>query len=141
MVEYGIVLGHVVSATSIEVDKAKIDLISALPYPVSVREVRSFLDHAGFYQRFIKDFSKVGVPLFKLLQKQVTFDFNDECKMVFDKLKELLTSPPVIQPPDWNLSFEIMSDASKYAVGPVLGQRVDKAVHAIYYASKALIGA
>ncbi|XP_027152312.1 uncharacterized protein LOC113752399 [Coffea eugenioides] len=125
----------------IEVDKAKIDVISALPYPVTVREVRSFLGHAGFYRRFIKDFSKIGAPLFRLLQKDVSFEFDEECEEAFEKLKKLLTSPPVIQPPDWNLPFEIMCDASDYAVGAVLGQRVGKAAHAIYYASRALNGA
>nr|XP_027076019.1 uncharacterized protein LOC113699861 [Coffea arabica] len=127
--------------TGIEVDKAKIDVISALPYPVTVREVRSFLGHAGFYRRFIKDFSKIGAPLFRLLQKDVSFEFDEECEEAFEKLKKLLTSPPVIQPPDWNLPFEIMCDASDYAVGAVLGQRVGKAAHAIYYASRALNGA
>ncbi|XP_071939268.1 uncharacterized protein [Coffea arabica] len=141
MVEHGIVLGHVVSSRGIEVDKAKIDVISALPYPVTVREVRSFLEHAGFYRRFIKDFSKIGAPLFRLLQKDVSFEFDEECEEAFEKLKKLLTSPPVIQPPDWNLPFEIMCDASDYAVGAVLGQRVGKAAHAIYYASRALNGA
>ncbi|XP_027171986.1 uncharacterized protein LOC113771612 [Coffea eugenioides] len=122
-------------------DKAKIDVISALPYPVTVREVRSFLGHAGFYRRFIKDFSKIGAPLFRLLQKDVSFEFDEKCEEAFEKLKKLLTSPPVIQPPDWNLPFEIMCDASDYAVGAVLGQRVGKAAHAIYYASRALNGA
>ncbi|XP_071917147.1 uncharacterized protein [Coffea arabica] len=135
MVEHGIVLGHVVSSKGIEVDKAKIDVISTLPYPASVREVRSFLGHAGFYRRFIKDFSKIGAPLFQLLQKEVPFEFDESCKGAFDRLKELLTSSPIIQPPDWNLPFEIMCDASDYAVGAVLGQRVGKAAHAIYYAS------
>nr|XP_027102729.1 uncharacterized protein LOC113723971 [Coffea arabica] len=125
----------------IEVDKAKVDIISALPYPASVREVRSFLGHASFYRRFIKDFSKIGAPLFQLLQKDATFDFNDKCEKAFDKLKELLTSPPIIQPPDWSLPFEIMCDASDHAVGAVLGQRVGKAAHVIYYASQALNGA
>nr|XP_027067454.1 uncharacterized protein LOC113693071 [Coffea arabica] len=95
----------------------------------------------GFYRRFIKDFSKIGAPLFKLLQKDVPFDFTNECKVAFDKLKESLTSPPVIQPPDWSLPFEIMCDASDYAVGTVLGQRIGRASHAIYYASRALSGA
>ncbi|XP_027174318.1 uncharacterized protein LOC113773921 [Coffea eugenioides] len=141
MVEHGIVLGHIVSSKGIEVDKAKIDIISALPYPASVREVRSFLGHAGFYRRFLKDFSKIGAPLFQLLQKDVTFEFNDKCEKAFDKLKELLTSPPIIQPPDWSLPFEIMCDASDHAVGAVLGQRVGKAAQVIYYASRALNGA
>nr|XP_027085074.1 uncharacterized protein LOC113707112 [Coffea arabica] len=130
-----------VSSTGIEVDKAKIDVISTLPYPATVREVRSFLGHAGFYRRFIKDFSKIGAPLFQLLQKDVSFEFDETCKGAFNKLKELLTTSPIIQPPDWNLPFEIMCDASDYAVGAVLGQRVGKAAHAIYYASRALNGA
>ncbi|XP_059431555.1 uncharacterized protein LOC132165068 [Corylus avellana] len=138
MVEQGIVLGHVVSSRGIEVDKAKVDIIQSLPYPTSVREVRSFLGHAGFYRRFIKDFSKIALPLCKLLQKGIAFELDEACKKAFDKLKELLTSTPVIQPPDWNIPFEIMCDASDYAVGAVLGQRNGKASHAIYYASRTL---
>ncbi|KAH9726990.1 hypothetical protein KPL70_008483 [Citrus sinensis] len=107
MVDQGIILGHVVSARGIEVDKAKIDVIKSLPYPTCVREVRSFLGHAA-------------------------------CKVAFDKLKELLTSAPIIQPPDWSLPFEIMCDASNYAVGAVLRQRVGRAAHVIYYASRTL---
>ncbi|XP_071904284.1 uncharacterized protein [Coffea arabica] len=125
----------------IEVDRAKIDIISVLPYPASVREVRSFLGHAGFYRRFIKDFSKIGAPLFRLLQKEVTFEFDDKCEKAFDKLKELLTSPPIIKPPDWSLPFEILCDASDHVVGAVLGQRMGKTAHVIYYASRALNGA
>jgi hypothetical protein len=73
MVGQGIVLGHIVSSKGIEVDKAKVDIIQSLPYPTSVREVRSFLGHAGFYRRFIKDFSKIALPLCKLLQKGCSF--------------------------------------------------------------------
>ena len=91
-------MGHVVSSRGIEVDKAKVDTIQSLPYPTSVREVRSFLGHAGFYRRFIKDFSKIALPLCKLLQKDVAFEFDEVCKKAFDKLKELLTSTLVIQP-------------------------------------------
>ena len=100
MVEHGIVLGHVVTVKGIGVDKTKVDLISTLPYPVSVRKVCFFFGHAGFYRRFIKDFSKIGALLFKLLQKDIAFDFTNECKTAFDKLKESLISPPVIQFPD-----------------------------------------
>ncbi|XP_027150139.1 uncharacterized protein LOC113750348 [Coffea eugenioides] len=141
LLDVGIIFAISDSPWGIEVDKAKIDVISALPYPANVREVRSFLGHAGFYRRFIKDFSKIGAPLFQLLQKDVAFEFNDKCERAFDKLKELLTSPPIIQPSDWSLPFEIMCDASDHAVGAVLGQRVGKAAHVIYYASRALNGA
>ena len=81
------ILGHVVSAKGIEVDKAKVDTIKNLPYPTNVREIRSFLGHAGFYRRFIKDFSKITLPLCKLLQQDVTFDFDTDCKKAFDLIK------------------------------------------------------
>ncbi|KAM1903840.1 hypothetical protein ACFX13_041302 [Malus domestica] len=138
MVKQGIVLGHIVSERGIEVDKSKIDLVRYLPSPTSVREVRSFLGHAGFYRRFIKDFSKISTPLCRLLQKDVSFEFNEECEKAFKHLKEMLTSAPIIRPPDWSIPFELMCDASDYALGAVLGQRKDKQPHVIYYASRTL---
>ncbi|KAI3783890.1 hypothetical protein L1987_42979 [Smallanthus sonchifolius] len=138
MIDQGLILGHIVSENGLEVDKAKIDVIKSLPYPRSVREVRSFLGHAGFYKRFIKDFSKISRPLCELLHKDVEFVFSKECKQAFDTLKEMLVTSQVIQPPDWNLPFHIMCDASNHAVGAVLGQRKDKVSCMIYYASKFL---
>ena len=135
MVEQGIVLGHIISKRGIEVDKAKIDIIQSLPYPKSVREVRSFLGHAGVYRRFIEGFSKITICLCRLLQKDVAFHFNEECKKAFDEIKRRLVSTPIIQPPNWSLPFEIMCDASDYAIGAVLGQRVGRKTYAIYYAS------
>ena len=138
MVQTGVVLGHVVSSKGIEVDKAKIEVIEKLPPPTNVKGVRSFLGHAGFYRRFIKDFSKIARPLTQLLCQDVPFNFTDECLDAFNKLKQALISAPVIQPPDWSLPFELMCDASDYAVGAVLGQKKDGKLHAIYYASKTL---
>ncbi|CAN6585777.1 unnamed protein product [Malus baccata var. baccata] len=138
MVKQGIVLGHIVSEKGIEVDKSKIDLVRHLPSPTSVREVHSFLGHAGFYRRFIKDFSKMSNPLCQLLQKDVPFQFDEECESAFKQLKEKLTSAPIIVPPGWSLLFELMCDASDYALGAVLGQRKDKQPHVIYYASRTL---
>jgi len=138
MVEQGIVLGHVVSKNGIFVDPAKIDIISQLPYPSSVKEVQSFLGHAGFYRRFIKDFNKIANPLSNLLQKDVAFDFGERCKDAFDTLKKALTTTPIIQPPDWTLPFELMCDASNFVVGAVLSQRDGKLPHVIYYASRTL---
>ncbi len=87
-----------------------------------IKGIRSFLGHAGFYRRFIKDFSKISKPLTNLLQKDVPFYFNDDCAESFNVLKNALISAPIIQPPNWSLPFEIMCDASDYAVGAVLGQ-------------------
>jgi len=103
-----------------------------------VKDVRSFLGHAGFYRRFIKDFSVISKPLSNLLTKDNIFEWTKHCEEAFVKLKNLLTSAPVIQPPDWSLPFEIMCDTSDYAVGAVLGQRKDKKPYVIYYASKTL---
>ncbi|CAN6703697.1 unnamed protein product [Malus baccata var. baccata] len=138
MVKQGIVLGHIISERGIEVDKSKIDLVRYLPSPTSVREVRSFLGHAGFYRRFIKDFSKIAQPLCRLLQKDVSFEFNEACEKAFKHLKDLLTTTPIINPPDWSIPFELMCDASDYALGAVLGQRKNKQPHVIYYASRTL---
>ncbi|KAM1593628.1 hypothetical protein ACFX10_000128 [Malus domestica] len=138
MVSHGLVLGHIISEKGIKVDKSKAELVSSLPLPTTVREVRSFLGHAGFYRRFMKDFSKISRPLCRLLQKDVSFDMNKECVVAFNKLKELLSTAPVIMPPDWSLPFELMCDASDYAVRAVLGQRVNKVPYVIYYASRTL---
>ncbi|GKB87089.1 DNA-directed DNA polymerase [Tanacetum coccineum] len=120
MVKEGIVLGHKVSSAGLEVDKAKIDVISKLPPPTNIKGIRSFLGHAGFYRRFIKDFSKIARPLTKLLEKDTPFEFDDECQKAFDLLKEKLTCALVIVSPNWNLLFELMCDASDFAVGAVL---------------------
>jgi hypothetical protein len=116
MVKQGIVLGKVISHRGIEVDKAKVDLISNLPPQRTVKEIRSFLGHAGFYRRFIKDVSNIARPLCSLLAKDAPFDSNNECHAAFEILKKTLTSTPIIQPPNWDLPFEIMCDASDYAV-------------------------
>ena len=94
--------------------------------------MRSFLGRAGFYRRFIHDFSKIARPLTALLCKEVKFDFKPECVEAFEETKKALITAPVLQAPDWNLSFEIMCDASDFAVGTVLGQRRDKKLHALY---------
>jgi hypothetical protein len=116
----------------------KVDLISNLPPPRMVKDVRSFLGHAGFYRRFIKDFSKIAKPMCKLLVKEAPFIFDEECKQAFGALKKILTSTPVIQPPKWGAPFKIMCDASDYAIGAVLCQRIDKLPHVIYNASRTL---
>ncbi|WZZ43082.1 hypothetical protein YC2023_039341 [Brassica napus] len=138
MVKEGIVLGNKISEKGIEVDKAKIDVMVGLPPPKTVKDIISFLGHAGFYRRFIKDFSMITRLLTRLLCKEATFSFDVECLEAFKKLKGELISAPIVQPPDWDLPFEIMCDASDYAVGAFLGQKKNGKTHVIYYASQTL---
>ena len=126
MVREGIVLGHKISSQGIEVDRAKVEIIEKLPSPNSIKDIRSFLGHAGFYRRFIKDFSKISKPLLNLLVKDVPFKFTDECFHPFETLKHALVNSPIMVAPDWDLPFELMCDASDYALGAVLGQRKNK---------------
>ena len=117
MAQEGIVLGHSISERGIEVDREKIEVIESLPPPKCVKDIRSFLGHSGFYRRFIKDFFKIAKPLYKLLAKEAIFEFDDICLEAFDTLKKALISAPVLQPPNWEKPFEIMCDASNFAVG------------------------
>jgi hypothetical protein len=100
MVQQGVVLGHIISEKGLEVDKAKIKIIEKLPPPTSVKEIHSFLGHAGFYRRFIKDFSKITKPLTNLTMKDVDLNFDEHCFEAFCMLKEALMSAPILQPPD-----------------------------------------
>ena len=138
MVREGIVLGHFILEKVVEVDRAKVKVIERLPPPISVKGVRTFLGHADFYRRFIKDFSKIVHPLCKLLEKECKFYFDESCHKAFGELKEKFVSEPIIISPSWSNPFEVMCDSSAVAFGVVLGQRRDKILHPIYYAGKAL---
>ncbi|XP_041995798.1 uncharacterized protein LOC121745918 [Salvia splendens] len=113
--------GHVVSSRGIEVDPAKVAVIAKLPYPTNQKEIRAFLGHAGFYK-----------------ENDVEFEFSDAYKAAFQFLKDRLISSPIICAPNWNHPFEVMSDASDYAVGAVLGQKIEGKSNVIFYASKTL---
>ncbi|GKV38977.1 hypothetical protein SLEP1_g46823 [Rubroshorea leprosula] len=136
LVREGIVLGDKVSSKGIEVDRAKVEIIEKLAPPKSIKEIRGFLGHAGFYRRFIKDFSKIAKPLTNLLVKETPFFFDDDCMNAFQLLKEKLVNAPIVVAPCWDLPFEIMCDPSNDALGAVLGQRKDRKFHTIYYASR-----
>nr|GEU75513.1 reverse transcriptase domain-containing protein [Tanacetum cinerariifolium] len=106
------------------IKRTKVDVIAKLPHPTSVKGVRSFLGHAGFYRRFIQDFSKIPQPMTHLLEKETSFIFPKECIEVFEILKKKLTEA-LISCPHWDLSFEIMCDASDFVLGAVPGQRAE----------------
>ncbi|GJX59399.1 reverse transcriptase domain-containing protein [Tanacetum coccineum] len=141
MVKEGIVLGHKISKSGIKVDKAKVDVIAKLPHPTTIKGVRSFLGHAGFYRRFIQDFSKISRPMTHLLDKETPFVFSKEYVEAFNALKKKFTEASILVAPDWDLPFEIMCDASDFAVGAVLGQRKTKHFQPIHYASKTMTDA
>ena len=138
MVKEGIVLGHRVFENGIEADKAKIEKVEKLPPPTSMKGIRSFLGHAGFYRRFIKDFSTIAKPLSSLLMHRVKIFFHENCMTSFTTLKDKLTSTPIVISPDCELPFEHLRDVSDYAVGAVVGKQKNEVLHAIYYASNTL---
>ncbi|GJU32245.1 reverse transcriptase domain-containing protein [Tanacetum coccineum] len=116
MVKEGIVLGHKISKKGIEVDKAKIDVIAKLRHPTTVKGIQSFLGHAGFYRRFIKDFSNISRPMTHLLEKNTPFIFSEECIQAFQTLKKKLTEALILIAPDWDQPFKLMCDPSDFAI-------------------------
>ncbi|GJT20478.1 reverse transcriptase domain-containing protein [Tanacetum coccineum] len=116
---------HKILKSGIEVERAKVDVIAKLPPPMSVKGIWSFLGHTGFYRQFIQDFSKIARPMTHLLEKGTPFIFSTECREAFETLIKKLTEAPILVAPDWDLPFEIMCDASDFAVGAVLGQRAE----------------
>nr|GFB43345.1 reverse transcriptase domain-containing protein [Tanacetum cinerariifolium] len=116
MVKEGIVLGHKIPKQRIEVEKAKVDVITKLPHLTTVKGIRSFLGHADFYRRFIKDFSKMARPITRLLEKDTPFHFSKECVEAFQTLKRKLTEAPILIAPDWDMPLELMCDASDFAI-------------------------
>ena len=136
MVIQGIVLGHMISATKLEVDQAIVSIIRNLIPPTTVKGIISFLGHAGFYRRFIRDFSKIARPLCRLLEKDTKFNFDESCQNSFEEIKSRLVEAPIMAKLDWNREFEIMCDASDFAMGAILGKKAEKVFKAIYYARK-----
>ena len=104
--------------------------------PTIVKGIRSFFGHAGFYRRFIRDFSKNARPLCRLLEKDTKFNFDESFQNSFEEIKSKLVEAPIMEKPDWNREFEIMCDANDFAMGAVLGQKAEKVFKAIYYARK-----
>ena len=87
-----------------------------------MKTIRQFLGHAGFYRRFIKDFSKISKPLYKLLEKDAKFVWEEGCQKSFEELEFHLTTAPIVRAPNWQLPFEVMCDASDLAIGAYLAK-------------------
>ena len=127
-------LGHIVSKEGIRVDPKKIEVVVEWKPPRNVTEVRSFLGLAGYYRRFVKGFSMIATPMTRLLQKNVRFEWGEECRRSFDKLKAFLIEAPVLTQPTCGKEYVIFSDASLNGLGCVLMQEGK----VVAYASKQL---
>jgi len=115
-------LGHIVNEEGIKVDPAKVSAVRNWETPKTPTEIRSFLGLAGYYRRFIKDFSKIAVPLTKLMRKNMAFSWGREQRQAFEELRRRLCDAPVLTLPDGTEGFVVYCDASKVGLGAVLMQ-------------------
>jgi hypothetical protein len=127
-------LGHTISSEGISVDPTKVQEVMDWKPPTSVHQIRSFLGLAGYYRRFIPDFSKIAKPITELLKKEVKFRWDDKCEEAFHTLRKLLITAPVLAQPDRTQPFDVYCDASGTGLGCVLIQNN----RVIAYASRAL---
>ena len=115
-------LGHVVSSNGVAVDPSKVVAVTEWETPKSVGDIRSFLGLAGYYRRFIENFSKIAKPMTELLKKEKKFVWTDECEASFQELKQHLVTAPVLTLPDIHKDFQVYCDASRQGLGSVLMQ-------------------
>jgi hypothetical protein len=127
-------LGHTISKDGISVDPSKVQEVMDWKPPKSVHQIRSFLGLAGYYRRFIPDFSRIAKLMTELLKKGVKFVWSEECDQSFHTLRKHLTLAPVLTQPDMSKPFEVFCDASGTGLGCVLMQEN----RVIAYASRAL---
>ena len=131
-------LGHVISEDGIKPDPSKISSVKDFPIPENVKAVKSFLGLAGYYRKFIKNFSEIVYPVTKLLKKDQPFIWTESQQNAFDKLKNMLTTAPILQYPDFKRKLILTTDASGVALGAILSQGEPGDDLPIAYASRTL---
>ena len=132
-------LGHILSSEGVQTNPAKIQTIKEWPKPINTEEVQRFLGLCTYYRRFVKDFSKIASPLYKLTQKNVEFRWNSECEAAFSLLKTELVNAPVLKYPDFTKPFILDTDASEMGIGAVLSKNIDGREYVVAYGSRALL--
>lgn len=136
--DHVVFLGHVVSRHGLQPDPRNTDKVRTWPTPQNPTEVRAFVGLCSYYRRFIKDFARRAAPLHRLTCKDTLFRWTAECQAVFEYLKGVLSSAPVVTMPDFNIPFKVYTDASMDAVGAVLGQDREGLERVVVYASQSL---
>ncbi|GBP37144.1 Retrovirus-related Pol polyprotein from transposon 412 [Eumeta japonica] len=131
-------LGHIINKDGVSPDPNKIKVIENFPIPQNQKEIKSFLGLVGYYRRFIENFSKLTKPLTKLLKKDIRFNWTEEQQKSFDLMRKILTSPKILQYPDFSKPFILTTDASNYAIGAILSQGEIGQDLPIAYASRTL---
>ena len=116
----GVLLGHVVSKSGLEVDMDKVKVILAVTVPRNVREIQRFLRCVGYYRRFIKSYAQKALLLIELLKKEEEFNWNPERQSAFEELKLTLAKAPILSPPNWIRDFHVTMDASSWCLGAIL---------------------
>lgn len=128
-------LGHILTPKGVKPNPKKIDIIQKLKLPVTQKQIKSFLGITGFFRKFIKDYSKIAFPMIKYLRKNMRVNTSDPSYILaFEKLKEIITNPPILRYPNFNKRFKLITDASNYSIGAVLTQEG----HPISFASRTL---
>ena len=132
-------LGHLISSCGICPNPQKIAAVKRFPTPTSVKAVHQFLGLASYYRRFVPNFARVANSLYALTHQDVQFQWASACQQSFERLKDLLTTPPMLAYPDYTQEFVLHTDASGEGVGAVLEQKQsDDQLHPIVYASRSI---
>ena len=134
MLTQDVVLGHLISLDGIKVDPAKIQVILNLPVPCTQKQVHNFIGYAGYYRRFVQNFSKIANPLFMLMSKSKQFEWSDARQLAWETLK--VSTTPILRGLNWSFPFLISTYAFYTAIRGVLGQHEDHKPYAIYFISK-----
>ena len=119
---WGILLGHIIDKNGVRPDPKKIKSVQEFPRPKNEKNIKQFLGLAGYYRRFIENFSKIASPLTQLLKKDTPFVWTEKQQVAFDTLKQKLCEEPLLQRPDFSKPFILTTDASGYAIGGILSQ-------------------
>ena len=131
-------MGHIISSEGASPDPDKIKAVRDYPTPTTLKELRQFLGLVNYYRRFVKKFASIAEPLYKLIRKGIPFKWTSACQGALDRLKQALSSPPILSYPHFDVPFTVFTDASNWAVGAVLAQIQDGEEHVVAYYSRQL---